>query len=92
MVTVRGADGKIQRGVKGNQNALSPAKTGKDTQRPKYRSPMKKDAAVLAHFTEVLMQIQCKLGSLDRTVKSQAEKQVEIEHRIDRKRGAEING
>ena len=53
---------------------------------------MKKDAAVLAHFTEVLMQIQCQLGSLDRTVKIQAEKQVEIEHRIDRKRGAEING
>jgi hypothetical protein len=29
---------------------------------------------------------------LDRAIKSQGEKQVEIEHRIDRKRGSEMNG
>ena len=52
---------------------------------------MKKDSAI-AHIAEVLTQIQCQLGSLDRTVRSQGEKQVEIEYRIDRKRGAEING
>jgi hypothetical protein len=48
--------------------------------------------SVMEQFSEVLLQIQCQLGSLDRTVRSQGEKQVEIEHRIDRKRGAEIHG
>ena len=71
-------------------NRPSPARTGKDHRRSINRSPMKKD--VMAQFSEVLTQIQCQLGSLDRTVRSQGEKQVEIEYRIDRKRGAEING
>ena len=91
MPTVRGVDGKIRRGGKGNKHAPSPARTGKDHRRPINRSPMKKDSAI-AHIAEVLTQIQCQLGSLDRTVRSQGEKQVEIEYRIDRKRGAEING
>jgi hypothetical protein len=50
----------------------------------------KKDGSVPTGLVEVLQQIQCSLGSLDRAVKSQAEKVVEIESRMERKRGAEI--
>jgi hypothetical protein len=72
-------------------NPPSPAKTGKDHRRSINRSPpMKKD--VVAHFSEVLSQIQGQLGSLNRAVRNQEERQVEMEYRIDRKRGAEING
>ena len=42
-------------------------------------------------LVDVLQQIQCSLGSLDRAVKSQGQKVVEIESRLERKRGAEIS-
>jgi hypothetical protein len=74
-------------------NKPSPARTEKGHRRSESNngSPMKR-VTVMEQFSEVLGQIQFRLGSLDRAIKSQGEKQVEIEHRIDRKRGSEING
>ncbi len=80
------------------KNKPSPAKTSKGTSnaiinpmRDKgYKKSKNKDGSVPTGLVEVLQQIQCSLGSLDRAVKSQSEKVVEIESRMERKRGAEI--
>ena len=90
MARTKETGGQKSKNNQSGTNRPSPAKTGKDQQRSINRSPMKKD--VVAQFSEVLSQIQYQLGSLDRSVRSQGERQVELEHRIDRKRGAEING
>ena len=81
----------------GRHNRPSPSKTSRgtgeaiiNTMRDKgLRS--KNDGSIPTGLKEVLQQIQCSLGSLDRAVKSQAEKVVEIESRMERKRGAEIS-
>jgi hypothetical protein len=77
----------------------SPAKTAKafvkdaiiNTMREKGGARNSMDGSVPSGLVDVLQQIQCSLGSLDRAVKSQGQKVVEIESRLERKRGAEIS-
>jgi hypothetical protein len=77
----------------------SPAKTGKSSVKEAIFNTMKEkggarnsmDGSVPSGLVDVLQQIQCSLGSLDRAVKSQGQKVVEIESRLERKRGAEIS-
>ena len=73
----------------------SPAKTGKGTNNTMKDKKKKTDVSIapgdMNKLAEILGQIQCKLGSLDRAVQFQAEKVVEFESRMERKRGAEIS-